>query len=273
MQSRASSFQHLNLRCDGHVHTRLCNHARGEMEEYVRSAIACGLDQIIFLEHLEVGIDYIERTWLSNEDFDYYFTEGERLRRKYVDQIRVGTGVELGYNSEHRTEIITQLNSRPWDKVGISCHFLKLPGTDHHLNLLSRKQHNIEIARQFGFDAVLEIYFDTLLEAVQTVPVRPDTVLCHLDAALRFAEDLTYSPAHYVQINNILAALNEKGMGLEINTSGMAIRGEPYPARRILTMALQYNIPLLPGSDAHQPEDIARYFSLLPDYVTSATCA
>jgi histidinol-phosphatase (PHP family) len=243
------------------------------MEEYVRSAIARGLNEIIFLEHLEVGIDYIERTWLSEKDFDYYFTEGRRLRRKYADTIRVGTGVELGYNNEHCAELVAQLSNRPWDKVGISCHFLKLPGTDHHLNLLSRKQHNIDIARKFGFGAVLEIYFNTLLEAVQNIPVHHNTVLCHIDAALRFADNLTYSQAHYEQIDNILTALKKNGMSLEINTSGLAIRNEPFPARRILAMALHHDIPLLPGSDAHQPEDVGRYFSVLPDYITSATCA
>jgi histidinol-phosphatase (PHP family) len=273
VQSQATSFQDIDLRCDGHVHTKLCNHASGEMEEYVCSAIARGLNEIIFLEHLEVGIDYIERTWLSEDDFDYYFAEGIRLRRKYAEHIRVGTGVELGYNSEHNSEIFAQLSNRPWDKVGISCHFLKLPGTDHHLNLLSRKQHNIDIARQFGLSAVLEIYFDTLLEAIESVPVSRNTVLCHLDAALRFADDLTYTPAHYQQIENILVGLKKKGISLEINTSGFAIRKEPFPARHILAMALRYDIPLLPGSDAHQPEDVGRYFSVLPDYITSAASA
>ncbi|MCK5070060.1 MAG: hypothetical protein KAR01_05945 [Desulfocapsa sp.] len=31
--------------------------------------------------------------------------------------------------------------------------------------------------------------------------------------------------------------------------------------------ALELNIPLLPGSDAHKPEDVGRNFELLMDYL------
>jgi len=63
---------------DGHVHTKLCHHARGEMEEYVLAAIGKGLRKLIFLEHLEVGVNYFESTWLTEEDFNYYHDEGKR---------------------------------------------------------------------------------------------------------------------------------------------------------------------------------------------------
>ena len=45
----------IDLRTDGHVHTSLCNHASGTMEEYVKAAIGKGLEAIVFLEHLETG--------------------------------------------------------------------------------------------------------------------------------------------------------------------------------------------------------------------------
>ena len=37
---------------DYHIHTRLCNHAKGTMEEYIQSAVAKGLREICFLDHL-----------------------------------------------------------------------------------------------------------------------------------------------------------------------------------------------------------------------------
>ena len=86
----------IDVKTDGHVHTRLCHHASGEMEEYVQAAIARGLEKIIFLEHLEMGIRYFESTWLSEEDFAYYFKEGERLREKYRGAVEIGLGVEVG---------------------------------------------------------------------------------------------------------------------------------------------------------------------------------
>jgi histidinol-phosphatase (PHP family) len=79
----------INLQIDGHVHTSLCHHASGSMEDYVLAAIDRGLERLFFLEHLEVGINYFECTWLSQQDFDDYFQEGLRLREKYGDRLFV----------------------------------------------------------------------------------------------------------------------------------------------------------------------------------------
>lgn len=254
---------------DRHVHTRLCNHATGEMEEYVLAAIACGLREIIFLEHLEIGINYSERTWLSTADFDYYFEESDRLRRKYADRIHIGSGVEVGYNGEHEAELIEHLAARPWDCVGISCHFLKIADSEWHLNLLSRRPDNITTARRIGLERLLTLYFDSLITAVKNLP---GTFLCHLDAALRHVPELVFTSSHFQQIDILLAEMKNKGMALELNTSGIAMRNEIFPARNILTMALGYDLPLQAGSDAHRPEDVGRFFETLPEYVTSAAC-
>lgn len=259
----------IDLSSDGHVHTRLCNHAIGEMEEYVLAAIACGLKEIIFLEHLEAGINTLERTWLSDDDFDFYFAEGDRLRKTYADRIKIGTGVELGYNNEYRDELLEKVNARPWDRIGISCHFLKIPETGLHLNLLSRNSKNIDIARKVGPQQLLTLYFDTLLTAVQNIP---GNLLCHLDAALRHVPDITFAPNHFQQVDTLMAAVKDKGMALELNTSGIPMRNEVFPNKKMLAIALSYNIPLLAGSDAHRPQDVGRFFNTLPGYITSAIC-
>ena len=75
---------------DGHIHTSFCNHAVGTMEEYALSAIDKGLQEIIFLEHMEEGIRFFKATWLSEKDFDCYFDEGHRLQQKYANQISIG---------------------------------------------------------------------------------------------------------------------------------------------------------------------------------------
>ncbi len=257
----------INTLSDGHVHTRLCNHAKGEMEEYVISAINRGLNEIIFLEHLEAGIDSPRRTWLSQDDFDYYFEEGKRLKEKYSDHIRIGIGVEVGYNPESSSELLESLSDKRLDKIGISCHYLKLPGTDTHLNLLSKQKQNIEPAIEYGVDSILSLYFSTLEEAVKTLP---GTALCHLDAALRYVTGLKYSDAHYEQIASLLATVKAEGLALEINTSGIAIRQIPFPAPKILQMAIELDIPLVAGSDAHRPEDVGNHFQILPEFIASS---
>jgi histidinol-phosphatase (PHP family) len=254
----------LLLHSDGHIHTKYCHHATGEMEEYVLSGISAGLKEIVFLEHMEAGVRYFESTWLSEADFDIYFTEGQRLQEKYKESIRVLLGAEVGYSPTHREELLQRLSVRKWDRIGISYHFMPLPEKEHHLNLVSRKERNILVAESIGCTRVLSDYFTTLTEAVE---VLPGTVLCHLDAALRFQPEITINENYRKQIRKLLEAVKRKGMALEVNTSGFTIRGTPFPAPFIIKEALALDIPLCPGSDAHKPEDVGRDFDLLVSYL------
>ncbi len=254
----------LLLNSDGHVHTRYCHHASGEMEEYVLSGIAAGLKEIVFLEHMEAGVHYFETTWLTESDFDIYFGEGKRLQKKYKDDIRVCLGVEVGYSKTHQEELLERLNKRHWDRIGVSYHFMPHPQGAYHLNLVSRKEKNIRSIERIGCRQVLDDYFTTLTEAVT---VLPGTVLCHLDAALRFQPGISLGKDHRNAIRKLLEAVKAKGMALEINTSGFAIRGAPFPAPFILKEAMALDIPLQPGSDAHKPDDVGRYFDRLEGYL------
>lgn len=247
--------------CDSHIHTRLCGHAVGEMEEYVQAAIRKGLKKIIFLEHMEEGIRHIQgKTWLSADDFDTYFAEGQRLQAGYKDKIVIGLGVECGYNPDCRDLLLARLGERRWDQIGISCHFLKIDGLADHLNMFSSKEENILLARQIGGEILLDRYFTTLTEAVRSLP---GTMLCHLDAALRYLPEISFTESHYALIDTLLQAVSAQGLAVEINSSGFAIRREQFPNRRILAMAQSYNIPFIFGSDAHKPEDVGRYFDLI----------
>ncbi|MCD4692171.1 MAG: PHP domain-containing protein, partial [Calditrichales bacterium] len=40
------------MTADYHIHTKLCKHARGEMEEYVEQALRIGLKEIAFTDHI-----------------------------------------------------------------------------------------------------------------------------------------------------------------------------------------------------------------------------
>ncbi len=258
-----------DLSADGHVHTSLCGHAIGAMEDYVRASIDRGLRRITFLEHLEAGIDYAPKTWLTDQDFTFYFAEGERLRSVYGKRLHIELGVEVGYNPEQVEVILQRLSRFRWDRIGLSYHFHRLPGTSYHLNLLSNKKKNLEIMEHQGSDLLLGHYFDALLEAVERIPAH---VLCHLDAGLRHLPGRRFTAAHREQIERLLQAVKRHSMALEINTSGYEITGQPFPPAEIIARARQLGIPLLPGSDAHRPTDVGRFFDRLGD-LFSATPA
>lgn len=247
----------LDLTTDGHVHTSLCRHAVGEMDDYVRIGKMRGLKKLFFLEHLELGINYFERTWLTEADFDEYFRRGRELKEKYRGILPVGLGVEVGYNPQRRNELQAALAAREWERIGISYHFMAVAG--RHYNLVSRRRENLEALSKLGVANVLSDYFATLMEAVENLPGH---FVCHLDAAMRHHPEVRLENNHYRQIEEILAAMASRGMALEINASGLARRGQPYPAQEIIAEAVRRGIPLTAGSDSHRPEDVGEFAEL-----------
>jgi len=253
----ARSSHLLHRYCDHHVHTSLCGHATGTMEEYVLAAIDKGLRRISFLEHMEEGISGVKKTWLSESDFDTYFREGIRLQKIFSEKIEVGLGVECGYNPKEKDTLLKRLGKRAWAEIGISCHFLKLPGMNSHVNIFTRDSEAIAIAREYGTEKILTSYFHSLIEAVQNIP---GTILCHMDGALRHLPEISLNDGHFKQIDELLQLVSKKKMAVEINTSGLRMRGEQFPQKIILEMAAKYYIDLRIGSDAHKPEDVGYEF-------------
>jgi len=249
----------VDLSQDSHIHTRLCGHAAGEMEEYVQAALRKGLQAIVFLEHLEERTVYFERTWLTDADFSYYFTEGRRLQEKYLGRLRIKLGVEIGFNPLAIELLREKITQYPWEHVGLSYHYF-FTGT-RHLNMVSRRRENIESLAALGTDTVLTGYFSGLIQGISCLNCNS---VCHLDAVLRHYPGLRFKAHHMAQIDRILELMREKNMSLEVNTSGFAIRDEPYPGRNILKKAMNCGIPLLAGSDAHRPDQVGRYFDRLP---------
>jgi len=237
------------------------------MEEYVQAAIGRGLRKIIFLEHLEEGIVSPITTWLSEADFDVLFAEGERLKKKYAHCIDIGIGVECGFNPDAVNSLGARLAQRSWNQVGISCHYLRIPGLDRHLNLFSRRKEHIELALKIGSKELLARYFETLTEAIDQLST--GTLLCHIDGALRHFPGITLTDGHMMKIEKLLERVKTKGMAIEVNTSGITIRQQPFPAMSILAKIKAYAIPLVLGSDAHRPEDVGKHFAEACNFILS----
>ena len=82
---------------DYHVHTSLCNHATGTMEQYVRAAVAKGLATICFLDHLtfqEAG----RANAMFPREVPIYVDVARRLARQYRERISVRVGLEIDFS-------------------------------------------------------------------------------------------------------------------------------------------------------------------------------
>ncbi len=231
------------------------------MEDFVQAAINQGLESMTFLEHLECGIISNHRTWLTAEHFKEYFRQGKQLQKKYAGRITVRLGVEIGYNPAAVPQLRDMLARFPFEHAGLSYHFY-FDGSNH-LNMVSRRQENLDALAAVGTNRVLEEYFSGLIQACGELQCDK---ICHLDAALRHMPGLSLNAHHREQIEQLLLLMQKKKIALEVNTSGIELRSQPYPSADIIERAHELGIPLIAGSDAHRPDQVGRCFKQLASF-------
>lgn len=245
-------------RRDLHLHTPYCRHAAGPMEAYVEAALRAGLEEAGFLEHAEAGIEYAHRAWLTPEELDRYWGEAGELKAKYHGRIRVTAGLELGYNPEAVPALQDVAGRHPWDRIGLSFHFLRDETAGCHLNLSSSKDPNQRFLLALDPAAVHERYYRTLLESLNHF--RP-AFLCHLDVIRRNLPDLGTHPSVWPLIQELLKRMCRLDVGLEINTAGYRYTGDLYPAAPVRREALRLGVRLVLNSDSHHPDQVGSGFS------------
>ena len=241
---------------DYHIHTELCKHAKGKMRDYVDAAIKKGLDKMGFSDHLPFNESYMKELSMSPKELDFYVSEIEKLRQEYGMDILCG--IEADFYYEKMDEIVELLRKYDFDYIYGSVHYINGWAFDNPKFITEWERYDV--------DEVYEAYYATLKTMVQSGVY---DVVAHFDLVKKFS----YLPNRpfYEEINEIMALIKENKMLIEVNTSGLRKPAkEIYPSKFILEVAKNYDIPLILGSDAHKPEDVAADFDKAVSLVKSA---
>jgi histidinol-phosphatase (PHP family) len=241
---------------DYHLHTPFCRHAAGCMEQYVEAAIAAGLEEICFTPHIPLpgfprGPSGLR---MEPEDVERYFRELERLQGRYRELSILG-GIEADFYEGYERYVEEFLRRHPLDLVLMSVHFLRDWPEDNWVFDFSGLGKPLRQA--------YHEYFEALKRGIRTGLFDG---LAHLD--------LIKQPGHPVLDTNaedvaqVLELAARAGMCLEINTSGLRrALAEPYPALAILPLAAAAEVPLIAGSDAHEPLLVGYGFDTVRDWI------
>ncbi|MBN1558930.1 histidinol-phosphatase HisJ family protein [candidate division KSB1 bacterium] len=231
---------------DYHVHSYLCRHGEGEISQYVESAIARGLTEIGFSEHIPVP-DLDDPTGrMPIESWDLYVRDVLAARRQYHD-ITIRFGIEADYLPKHMSWIEDFLARYPFDYVIGSVHFVgdwdfSNPAFRHRLD-------------EVGVDALHSTYYKLIAEAAATGLY---DIIGHLDLPKKLRRPTIDLSDH---IGHALTAIRRNDLALDVNTSGLRKgAGEVYPDPDILRQAFLCGIPVTLGSDAHAPAEVAAQF-------------
>ncbi|MCF8095975.1 MAG: histidinol-phosphatase [Desulfobacteraceae bacterium] len=233
---------------DYHVHTMLCSHARGTMEQYVNHAMHAGISEICFLDHLTLNKKGRDLSMTPDEVPLYYYA-ARRLQAAYRGGIKIKVGLEVDFTPELAESARTVAESFDFDVIGGSVHFI-----DRH-NLVSSRTDRRQTEKP---DAA---FYESYLDLVnRMLDLKYIDIVCHLDVIKKFG---TLPPDwFYDKARALLDKIAQTGKVLEINTSGAAHPvGEIYPRPGLLEECRKRNIPLSLGSDAHLPEQVGRGFA------------
>lgn len=236
---------------DYHLHTPLCRHAVGSLEEYVEEARRKGLAEIGFADHFPLGLlDFVpeEPVTMKPEELEGYLHEVREVSRR--SDIPVKLGMEVDYLPGKTGKAAEILQQCGLDYIIGSVHFMDGWDFTHPHFAGGFKIQSLESVYRRYFSLVREACYSGLFD-----------IIGHIDVVKKFG----YCPGNEILISlyqETARVLKDTGMVLEVNTAGLAAPvKEIYPGESLLQICLQEGVAVTLGSDAHSPSQVGRYFS------------
>jgi histidinol-phosphatase (PHP family) len=245
-------------RQDYHIHTRFSADSEANMEAACQAAIARGISEIAFTDHLDFGPEDPSDYFRAAE----YLAAIERCRAHHDGRLVVLAGVEVGEPHLFATKASAVVAHSEFDIVLGSAHYAD--GME---------------AAWLGdfFEQPLRQAYESYFRQVVDLSAEGDfDVLGHLDLvkrdAHRFGKPYDGPEPYADMIRTALRSLVERGKGMELNTSPLR-RGqpEPCPSPQILRWYRELGGEILTlGSDAHSPTAVGADLGLAVDIAKAA---
>lgn len=232
-----------------HFHDERSSDGTAPLLEHCGAAAAAGVREICVTNHAEVmGPD---GTWRADLDEmrDRFLSVAESIReaRGHFSDLSIRLGIELEYRPEWTDTFDHLTDAIPFDFVLGSVHIVD------GFNISGGPDRN----RFFEDRTQDEAYGRYFRELEAMVEWGGFDVVSHFDLIARYGHLRygPYQPARYrAAIQPVLERMAARGLGIEINTSGVAGPGVPYPEREILVWAREAGVPALTiGTDSHRP--------------------
>lgn len=245
-------------------HTQALAHGENKpilIDDTVRAAVEKGLNSICFTDHFPLPKDYFDPTNDIRVSYPEYVEKVLSAKKRFGNRIEVCLGAEFDWIPGYQKWIKKQIDSYPFDFV---------IGSVHEVYKESGESIPIDFTREF-FDKAVET-FATVKNLIITYYklVKQATVsglfdcIGHIDRIKVFNDGSLFdekSQWYEELVLEILDSISSSKLATEVNTSGYdRTCASSYPSVWILQEAFKRNIPLTLGSDAHQPEQIGRYF-------------
>ena len=254
---------------DYHLHCEYSDDSNEPMENQIQQAIALGLDEMCFTDHVDYGI---KRDWddpagiiirhaiehgkevdfvLANVNYPKYFEALNMYQKKYASSISIKKGLEFGIQSitVDAFEKLSASYQDELDFVLFSMHQV------NNLEFWTQDFQKGKTQKEYNDEYYQEIY--------QTMQMfHHYSCLAHLDLLARYDENGIYPFEKEKDIiAEILKYAIQDGKGIEINTSSWKYGlKDTQPSRAILKLYKDLGGKIITvGSDAHETKYLASH--------------
>lgn len=220
-----------------HTHTALCNHASGEMRDYVEAAVKAGMKTLGFSCHAPYTFDGDFISWFRMRpgETEEYAREILSLKDEFADKIDIKLGYEAEYYPRHFGDLLERINSFSCDYIILGQHFINNEYDGSYCGALRDTDELKHYVSQVSEAMRLGVY---------TYVAHPDLprVLGSMDEYLEI-------------MSGLCKASVETDTPLEINLLGIQ-EGRQYPKEEFWRMVGEYGCPVVIGYDAHTPSSL-----------------
>ncbi len=239
---------------DYHIHSTASPDGSSTMEAVCLRAIELGIEEIGFADHATFDP---RDPYAGLFDAAGYFDEIDHVRGRYGHQVIIRAGLEVDYAPGCDEEIRTLLEAHPFDFVLGSVHIIE--DEKGWANL----EHESDCLGWFAARDERSAYLPYFRRLAQAVHSGLFDIIAHFDVAKWHGVGF-YGPFQAElfagEIESILTAMIERGIGLEINASGLfQPPAEPYPVSDIVQRyAAAGGTIVTVGSDAHHTTQVGQ---------------
>jgi len=251
---------------DWHTHSALCHHAVGSIEDYIRKAIELELTTIGLCDHFPFEfLKNIERIpyedyAITLDEIKDYLSMAEYLKDKYKKEINVRIAFEVDFveNQESTLNIHICKYKHHLDYILGSIHLLNFhDGRGAWAFDDSRFKNDYNY---YGSDKVYMEYYKTVQKMLNSNDFDFD-IIAHFDLPKKFNDIPNNKEIVNNEVMKTLDIIKKSNVVMEINSSGLRKDvKEQYPRKEIIQEMYNLDIPILLGSDAHDPIYIAWEF-------------
>lgn len=260
------------MKWDGHTHSPFCRHgSSAPLEQYATAAIARGCARLSVTEHAPMPDGWVDDAALCAMDVDElgaYIACVQRVRSQYAEALDVCIGLELDYlsgNVGFMEDIVHRIDGALHDVI-VSVHFVPgLHGTMRCIDYTPEYVRTHVLPAYGTMDRLVQAYFDEVEQAIASaacISGLPRRVrLGHVTLIDKFRAVLPPYDRAYCEerLERLVPLLAQYGVGIDLNTAGLR---KPhcqhmYATKTFVTSCHTANVPIVFGSDAHDPSEVA----------------